>query len=93
MRGPEGFTHSINFENGEKPILPKRKVPAIINGVLAFVAIGSRLIICPGDEIAFVIASAVAGGVHTTETLKDATLPEPIEIISEEKDENKDKKK
>jgi len=73
--------------------LPQRKYffPAA-HGALTLIALGSRLIICPGDDILAVAASAIMG-VRTSDTIREAILPEPTEINFGEENKNRNKNK
>jgi hypothetical protein len=62
------------------------------NKILLFIALGSRLIICPGDDILAVTASTVTG-ISTSDTPRDAVLPKPTKIILKEENKNRDKNK
>ena len=64
-----------------------RYLSSAARGALTFIALGSRLIICPGDDILAVTAAATLG-FRTSDTPREAVLPKPTEIVFEEEDTN-----
>ena len=82
----------INDLLSQKPLSQRRYFSSAARGALTLIALGSRLIICPGDDILAVTAVATLG-FRTSNTPREAVLPKPTEIILEEEDENRDKNK
>lgn len=76
----------------QRSFSPRKYFSSATHGALTFIALVSRLIICPGDDI-LVATTAATLGFKTSDTLREAVLPKPTEIILEEENKNKDKNK
>ena len=76
----------------QKPLPQRRYFSSAAHGVMTLIALGSRLIICPGDDILAVTAVANLG-FRSPDTPREAVLPKPTEIVFEEEDKNRDKNK
>ena len=81
-------------KNGGKSryLLKRGFFPSIVRVGFTVVAMGLRILICPGDDI-LAATTAATLGFKNSDTPRAAVLPKPIEVIFEEEKENKDKNK
>lgn len=70
-----------------RPSFQEKRISTLIRGAVALVAMGSRLIICPGDDVLAVVAST-SMGITNSDTPREAVLPDPIKIIYEDERED-----
>ena len=66
--------------------------PSIVRVGFTVVTMGSRILICPGDDI-LAATTAATLGFKNSDTPRAAVLPDPIRINLGEDDENKDEEK
>lgn len=75
------------------PSSPQRRYfSSVTHGALTLIAIGSRIIICPGDDILAVTAVATLG-FRVSDTPREAVLPDSIKINFREENKNRNKNK
>ncbi len=82
----------INDLLPQKSLPQRRYFPSAVREALTLIALGSRLIICPGDDILAVTTSAITG-IRISDTLREAVLPDSIKINFREENKNRNKNK